>query len=93
MRRDSAGAVVTVDPHSRSAAAELALHVIACAQGERSLGPGYGMPDPLTSGVSAGSISAALTVCEPDIELVRADVTSAGADRVSVRVDVKWSEA
>lgn len=93
MRRDSTGAVVTVDPHSRSAAAQLALHVIACAHGERPLAPGYGLPDPLASGVSEGGLRAALAICEPEIDLVRVDVTATDPGRVAVRVDVEWSEA
>jgi hypothetical protein len=93
MRLDAAGAAITIDPYSTAAAADLATHVISCAHGERPLAPGYGLADPLTGGVSAGSIAAALEVCEPEIALQSATVNQAGPGRVAVQAIVHWSQA
>lgn len=92
MRLDSAGGVVTVGDHSLAAAAETALHVIACARGERPLAPPYGLTDPVSDGVSAPTIQAALELCEPEISVRTVRATDAGAGRIQVQVDVEWSQ-
>lgn len=93
MRRDSAGAVVTVDDYSARAAAELAGHVVSTQRGESPLAPLYGIDDPAQGQVSAEAIAAAIAVCEPEVTAVSVTVAPVAGGRVSVRAEVEWSDA
>jgi hypothetical protein len=92
MRRDSSGAIVTIDDHSPRAAAEIAGHVVSCLQGERPLAPVYGMPEAAMTAVSGEMVAAVVAVCEPELTVIAATVSDTGPDRVRVQVDVEWSQ-
>lgn len=93
MRFDSAGSIATIDDTSARAAGEIATHVISCAQGERPLAPGYGLSNPLTDGINALLVAAAIDTCEDEIAITGMTVTNLPAGRVRVHVDVEWSQA
>ncbi len=92
-RRDSNNELVTHDSNSPQAAAELAGHVIACAQGERPLAPDYGLPDPDTDSLSPALIAGAIAFCEPEIQVRSVEVRQTGSNEVKIAVDVEWSQS
>lgn len=93
LRRDSAGAVVTVDDFAPRAAAEVAGHVVSCLLGERPLAPLYGMREAALAGVSPDMVAAAIGACEPELRVLGAEVSNAGPDRVRIQANVEWSQS
>ena len=91
IRFDSEGAIVTIDEGSDRQAAELAGIVVATVAGERPLAPEYGLPDPTATGVSADVVAAAVSRCEPDLEVTAASIEPNGS-LASVRLSVTWAE-
>ena len=92
LRLDSAGALVTIDDGSDRHAAELAGVVVATSTAERPLAPEYGLPDPTGSGVSADIVAAAVTRCEPELNVVASRLTSGDAATTTVHLSVVWAE-
>jgi hypothetical protein len=92
MRLDNAGSMVTIDDGSDRHAAELAGVIIATGVAERPLAPEYGLPDPTASGVSASVVAAAVTRCEPELEVVSTTVTAGTGETSTVQLSVIWAE-
>lgn len=92
IRLDSEGAVITIDEGSERQAAELAGVVVATVAGERPLAPEYGLPDPTATGISASTIAAAVSLCEPDLTVTAAAVEPTSTPAATVRMSVTWAE-
>lgn len=92
LRLDSAGAMVTIEDGSDRHAAELAGVVVATGVAERPLAPEYGLPDPTASGVSPDVIAAAVSRCEPELDVVSTAITASSDDTSTVQLSVIWSE-
>ena len=92
MRLDNAGAMVTIDDGSDRHAAELAGVIIATGVAERPLAPEYGLPDPTASGVSADVVAAAVSRCEPELEVISTTVDTATTEIYTVNLCVIWAE-
>lgn len=92
IRLDSAGALVTIEEGSERQAAELAGVVVATTAGERGLAPGYGLPDPVGTGVSAGIVAAAVVRCEPDLTVTAATASGDETGQTTVALSVTWAE-
>lgn len=74
LRIDAGGSFATVEQGGTAQAGQLAKAVVATFVGERPLAPDFGIPDPTGKGVGADSIIAAMGICEPDLEVVGAEI-------------------
>lgn len=92
IRFDSEGAIVTIDEGSDRQAAELAGVIVATIAGERPLAPEYGITDPTATGVSAAAVSAAVSRCEPDLDVTAAAIEPSSLPAAIVRLSVTWAE-
>lgn len=87
LRFDADGSLATVVDGSPRHASELAGIVAMTVMGERPLAPEYGTPQDLSVEV----IAAAVSRCEPDLDVV--DVAADLADgTVVARIAVEWME-
>lgn len=88
------GAVATVDAASAQACAQLAGHVLACQQGERSLSPLFGLPDMTGYGeVPADVVQVTLGMCAPELLVGEIDVADSEDGTVTIAVSVDWADA
>lgn len=71
-------------------AAQLAGHVLSTVSGERGLAPGFGLPNLAGGQVDAAQISAALTLCAPELDVEALTVAQAADGQVAVSVTVDW---
>lgn len=92
MRLDNVGSMVTIDDGSDRHAAELAGVIIATVTAERPLAPEYGLPDPTASGVSADVVAAAVSRCEPELDVISTTVTAGTENTSTVQLSVTWAE-
>lgn len=92
MRLDNAGAMVTIDDGSDRHAAELAGVIVATTVAERPLAPEYGLPDPTASGVSADVVAAAVSRCEPELEVISTTIAAGTTGTSTVNLSVTWAE-
>lgn len=91
-RLDAAGAAAVIPQGGKRHALELVRHVIACRVGERPLAPEWGLSDPVVDGVSEADVVAAISLCEPDINVSGVTVTSTRSGDLSIVIDAVWSQ-
>ena len=90
LRLDDGGAFATIEQDSLDQAQQLAIHIVSTFLGERQLAPDFGIFDPVAVGTSVAEVSAAIDLCEPDLDVL--DVTVDQTDGTQqVTVTVAWA--
>jgi phage baseplate assembly protein W len=81
----------TVTLGSAAHAAQLAGHVLSTTPGERGLAPEFGLVDPAGGLVDPAQISAAMSLCAPELDVESLTVAQAADGLVDVSVTVDWA--
>ena len=92
IRLDGSGAFATVVQGSAQQAGQCAAAVCATIIGERTLAPHFGVTDPIGVGVNPDELAAAMSICEPDIDLLDVQIDTGPDNSQTVTVTVAWNE-
>ena len=89
--RIEGGAFSSVEQGSDRQAQQLAQMIVGTRLRERPLAPDFGIFDPVGVGVSGWEIVAAISLCEPDLQ-VRDVAISRDGERETAAVTVAWTD-
>ena len=92
LRLDGSGSFATVVQGSTQHAGQCAAAVCSTIIGERTLAPQFGVTDPIGVGVNPDELAAALSICEPDIDLIGVEIDTGPGNQQTVTVTVAWNE-
>jgi hypothetical protein len=92
LRLDGDGAFATVEQGSDRQAQQLAIGIVSTFLTERPLAPDFGIFDPVAVGTSAAEVTAAIDLCEPDLEVVEVAIADTQDLTQRVAVTVAWTD-
>lgn len=86
-RLTNTGQVAVVEQGTDQANAEQIGILLATIQGERTMQPGFGIPDPAFSTIPAAVVSAQVALWGPDVSIESVSTVPAGPTEIDVTVN------
>lgn len=91
-RIDTGGSVGTVEDWTAAEMLQIVTAIVSTSIGERPLAPMFGLVDPVGRTVTDDEVSAAVSLCEPDIRVVAVSAPQPSQGRQPVQVTAVWRD-